>query len=68
MDGEDCGMVQGSDVVLYAEDGGDCDGLEVWQEIVVLVNVKKQWCVSCVILVRVMALVAVEECLGCHLE
>lgn len=33
MDGEDfdCGMVQGSDVVqvVYAEDGGDCDGLEV---------------------------------------
>ena len=34
----------------------------VWQEIVVLVNLKKQWCVSCVSLVRVMALVAVEEC------
>lgn len=32
MDNEDFdfGMVQGSDVVVYAEDGGDCNGLEVW--------------------------------------
>ena len=32
MDGDDfdCGIVQGSDVVVYAEDGGDCIGREVW--------------------------------------
>ena len=69
-------MVQGSDVVVYAEDGDDCDGLEVWH-MGMVVCVAGDCCVgeceeatvrvmcdSC----RVIALVAVVECLGCHLE
>lgn len=67
----DFGMVQGSDVVVYAEDGGDCNGVDMvvcvagdncvgeCEEATVGVR-----CDSC----KGNALGALVECLGCHLE